>query len=103
MTKRIDKPIVVSKINWTAFALAVLGGLANPEVYKWFEANGITFAPVLVAVAIQVGAVLVYIFRTYYTVCSTPNLLNDPKVDDIPVDVVMPEVEGPTFTGKIEP
>ena len=103
MTKRIDKPIVLSKINWTAFTLAVLGGLANPEVYKWFEANGIPFAPVLVAVAIQVGAILVYIFRTYYTVCSAPNLLNDPKMDDISADVVTPQVENNTFTGKVEP
>jgi hypothetical protein len=102
MTKQIDKPIFSSKINWLAFGLAVLGGLANPDVYKWFAANGITFSPMLVAVAIQVGAVLVYIVRTYYTVCSAPSLVDDPKMDSIPTDVVVQEIPN-KVSGKIDP
>ena len=103
MTKQIDKPIFASKINWLSFGLAVLGGLANPEVYKWFAANGLTFSPVLIAVAIQVGAVLVYIVRTYYTVCSAPDLVNDLKMDLISTDVKVDSTVYDNFKGKIDP
>jgi len=86
-----------SKINWIALAILVLSFLQDPKF--------IELVPQEVGLWIfRIAAMLIIVIRTIFTqvTCPQPDMVNDPKMDSIPTDVVAQETPN-KVSGKIEP
>jgi len=94
----MNKAFYKSKINWTGIVLLLLGLATDERLPTFLGAYGINLPQWFIAEFMRWCGFILIIFRSFMTTAQAQ--MPGP---DSPVDVVTPQVENNTFTGKVEP